>query len=91
MKSLLIALLGASFVFAQGMGSSGSIIGTLADPSGATIAGASVQVKNRVTGYDKTVKTEADGTFRRSSRFIRWMAILRRSPNFATWPINTVR
>ena len=67
MKSLLIALLGASFVFAQGMGSSGSIIGTLSDPSGATIAGASVQVKNRVSGYDKTVKTEADGTFRFTS------------------------
>jgi len=64
MKLFVFALLSAAAAYGQGIGSSGSIAGTVADPSGATVAGATVEVKNRVTGYDKTVKTEADGGFR---------------------------
>ena len=64
MKLFLIALLGATGVYAQGMGSSGAISGTVSDPSGATVAGATVEVKNRITGYDKTAKTEPDGVFK---------------------------
>ncbi len=45
-------------------GSSGSITGTVSDPSGATVAGASVQAKNGVTGFDRTVTTDASGAFR---------------------------
>ena len=64
MKLFLFGLLGAASVYAQGMGSSGSVSGSVADPSGATVAGATVELKNRVTGFDKSVKTEADGAFR---------------------------
>ena len=48
----------------QGAGSGGSISGTVTDPSGATIGGATVQVLNKVTGYDKTVTTDTTGAFR---------------------------
>jgi hypothetical protein len=46
------------------MGSAGGISGTVIDPSGALVAGATVEVQNRITGYDKTVKTDANGAFR---------------------------
>jgi hypothetical protein len=46
------------------MGSVGGITGTVTDPSGATVPGAAVEVQNRITGYDKTVKTDASGAFR---------------------------
>jgi hypothetical protein len=64
MKVFIIALMGVAAAFGQGMGSSGTIAGTVADPSGATVAGAAVEVKNRVTGYDKIFKTDPDGAFR---------------------------
>ena len=55
---------GAERALPQGTGSGGSISGTVADPSGAMIGGATVQVENKVTGYDKTVTTDTTGAFR---------------------------
>jgi hypothetical protein len=55
---------GAERAMPQGSGSAGSITGTVADPSGAMIAGAKVEVQNKVTGYDNTVTTDATGSFR---------------------------
>jgi len=48
-------------------GNSGSIEGTVKDPSGAIIAGATVEITNPVSGYSRTVTTEVDGTFRFSN------------------------
>jgi hypothetical protein len=61
-----LALAGASILIAapQGLGSAGAISGTVTDPSGATIAGAAVEVQNPVTGYDKSVTADASGAFR---------------------------
>jgi hypothetical protein len=56
--------LSAETAFTQGMGSSGGISGTVSDPSGAAISGASVQVQNRVSGYDKTQMTDTSGSFK---------------------------
>ena len=62
----VLALAGASILIAapQGLGSAGAISGTVTDPSGATIAGAAVEVQNPVTGYDKSVTADASGAFR---------------------------
>jgi outer membrane cobalamin receptor len=46
------------------MGSAGGISGTVSDPSGASIAGAAVQVQNKVSGYDKSMITDAAGSFK---------------------------
>jgi hypothetical protein len=46
------------------MGSSGGISGIVSDPSGASVSGATIEILNRITGYDKTIKTDASGTFR---------------------------
>ncbi len=61
-----LALFGASAIpaFAQGMGNSGTIAGTVVDPSGATVSGATVEIHNKVTGYDKTATTDAEGAFK---------------------------
>jgi len=60
---LVFAALSAPFAAAQGMGSAGSVSGTVADPSGAILRGATVELQNRITGYDKTVTTDETGAF----------------------------
>ena len=49
--------------FAQG-GATGAITGTVQDPSGAVVANADVRITNQETNVvERTVKTEADGSF----------------------------
>ena len=45
------------------LGNSGSIEGTVKDPSGAVVPGASVQMVNPVSGYSRTTTTDANGAF----------------------------
>jgi outer membrane receptor protein involved in Fe transport len=41
----------------------GTILGTVTDPSGAVVAGATVTVKNLGTGLERTTETSADGSY----------------------------
>jgi hypothetical protein len=59
-------LLAANGLRAQ-TGNSGSIEGVVKDPSGATIAGATVEILNPVSGYTRTATTGVDGAFRFSN------------------------
>src|SRR5208337_2423562 len=59
MAAVMLAL--APFVFGQ---VTGAIQGTIYDPSGAAVAGASVKVTNEATGVARTGETEAEGHFR---------------------------
>ena len=58
----LVVLTGA--LFAQSQATTGVIEGTVVDPSGAALPGATVAVKNTATNFEKTVTTETDGRFR---------------------------
>src|SRR5580704_19395043 len=58
-----VLLLNTSPIFAQ-IGNSGSIEGTVKDPSGAAVPNATVQIVNPVSGLDRTTVTGADGSFR---------------------------
>jgi hypothetical protein len=49
-------------VFAQA-GSTGSLSGTIVDPKGAVVAGASVKVVSKATGQEFSAQTSDDGTF----------------------------
>jgi hypothetical protein len=44
-------------------GNAGTVRGTVLDPSGAAIAGASVEIENPVSHYTQTTKTDSQGNF----------------------------
>jgi hypothetical protein len=60
--SLLLAA--AGMAHAQGVGSSGDIRGTVTDSSGSTLPKTTVTVRDRQTGFERTVLTGATGQFR---------------------------
>src|SRR5689334_21504252 len=47
----------------QSVSSSGTIRGSVVDPTGAAVARASVRIQNPVTGYDQSATTDSKGTF----------------------------
>ncbi len=49
---------------AQSLGNSGSVVGTVTDPSGATMAAATVSIENPVSHYKNQVTTDAAGAFK---------------------------
>ncbi len=49
--------------FSQNLGSSGTIQGTVADPSGAAIKGATVIIQNPVSTYERSAQTDPSGHF----------------------------
>jgi hypothetical protein len=52
-----------SLACAQSVGNSGSINGTVTDPSGAVVPDARVEIHNPVSGYDRTATTDNVGKF----------------------------
>ena len=48
---------------AQSVGNSGSINGTVVDPTGAVVAKATVEIHNPVSGFDRSTTTDASGKF----------------------------
>src|ERR1035438_5885607 len=55
--------LGAN-VFGQASAINGEITGTVADPSGAAISGATVEIANADTGFKQSTKTGETGLYR---------------------------
>jgi Carboxypeptidase regulatory-like domain/TonB-dependent Receptor Plug Domain len=54
----------SSFVaHAQSVGNSGSINGTVSDPTGAVVPNAQVEIQNPVTGYNRVTTTDKSGNF----------------------------
>ena len=57
----LLALMITTIVVAQS--DNGTINGSIADPSGARIAGAAVTIKNQFTGAERTAQSNSDGLY----------------------------
>ena len=53
----------AAMASEQSSGNSGTIRGTVQDPSGALIANATVEIENPVSHYTQSVKTDSQGAF----------------------------
>ncbi len=62
-KVLFVCLLIAGFAHAQGVGSSGGLKGLVTDPSGATVANATVTATDVAKGTKRTVSTDANGEY----------------------------
>ncbi len=69
-KKLLPAFLGAAIclalslpVYAQSGGNSTSVTGTVKDPTGAVVPNATVEIRNPVSGFDRTTETDNAGQF----------------------------
>src|SRR5262245_60838842 len=63
-KLSLACLLVTGMAFAQGVGTSGEIKGTVTDPSGATISSGTVTATDVDKGIKHTVTTDSDGSYR---------------------------
>jgi len=50
-------------LFAQSTGNSGTISGTVTDPTGAVVSGATVTIHNPVSQYERTITTDKTGHF----------------------------
>ncbi|HEX8713568.1 MAG TPA: carboxypeptidase-like regulatory domain-containing protein, partial [Terracidiphilus sp.] len=60
----LAAFFVASFpVLASQGGNAGSVQGTVTDPTGAVIPGASIRLSNDRSGFDRSLKSDAQGEF----------------------------
>src|SRR6201987_2455291 len=55
--------IGVALAGAQSVGNSGSINGTVVDPTGAVVAKATVEIRNPVSGFDQSTTTDASGKF----------------------------
>ena len=64
LKIFLASMLLTGMVFAQGIGASGDIRGTVTDPSGAVVTGANVTATDIAKGIKHTVATDANGQYR---------------------------
>ncbi len=60
---LAMAVLVAPRLFAQASGNSTSVSGTVTDPSSAIISGATVEIQDPVSGYNRTTRTDSAGNF----------------------------
>ena len=66
-SSVLAVVLGLALtanVFGQAAAINGEITGTVTDPSGAAVSGATVQIGNTDTGFKQSTKTGETGLYR---------------------------
>ncbi len=60
---LILSFGAASAIRAQSSGASTSVGGTVVDPSGAVVVGATVEIENPVSGFNRAATTDSSGNF----------------------------
>ncbi|MEP7213858.1 MAG: TonB-dependent receptor [Acidobacteriota bacterium] len=60
----LITVFGAAAVMAQAQSNAADLAGTVADPNGAVVAGATITARDLATGLTRSATTGADGNYR---------------------------
>src|ERR1041385_4027423 len=60
----LFCLTHAGNMFGQSLGNAGTVEGTVVDPSGAVVSGATITLHNPISNYSQTAVSGSDGSFR---------------------------
>jgi hypothetical protein len=63
MLTIAVGLFLSISIFAQSQSTTGLIQGTVTDPNGAVIAGATITVRNVETGFERKITSNSDGFF----------------------------
>lgn len=74
----------AALAFAQG-GSTGRLVGTVTDPSGAVIPGATLTIKDNQTGRERTATASGEGSFDVSQLEFGTYTVTVTAPNYSTF------
>ena len=61
--SLTLSCIILSCSFLHGQANSGTVRGTVLDPSGAAVSGSTVEIENPVSHYNRSVQTDSQGHF----------------------------
>ena len=61
--AVVLGFLITTLALAQSAGNSGSINGSVLDPTGAVVPSATIEIRNPVTGFDRSTTTDASGKF----------------------------
>ncbi len=80
----VLFLLGILPATAQSLGSAGTLVGTVTDPSGAEVPNATVTLLHRISNYRQTVTTDSGGAFRLANVPPNSYHLEVSAPNFAT-------
>src|SRR5260370_14456559 len=87
---LLVVFVLLSTAMLVGQTFRGTILGTVTDPSGAVVAGATVKVRNLGTGLERTTATSADGSYAVPELPIGTYSVTVTQPGFQTAITNNV-
>jgi len=80
-----LALSLAATAGAQSAGNSGSIDGTVTDPTGAVVSKARVEIRNPVSGFDRSAMTDSSGKFQFTNIPFNPYHLTVTAPGFATY------
>jgi Carboxypeptidase regulatory-like domain/TonB-dependent Receptor Plug Domain len=61
--TLAVVVLAFAVAGAQSVGNSGSVSGSILDSTGAVVPGAKVEIRNPVSGFDRSTVSDSDGNF----------------------------
>src|SRR6266849_3493172 len=81
---LLPLLIAPCSVFAQSQANTGTIEGTVTDPSGSSVPKAGVTLKNVGTNFTRVIQTDAEGRFRGLLLPLGPYTVTATAPNFGT-------
>ncbi|HEX5875474.1 MAG TPA: TonB-dependent receptor [Pyrinomonadaceae bacterium] len=86
----LLLLLSAPAIMAQS-GSTGSIAGTISDPTGAVVSGAAITIKNTATNQEFTTTSADNGTFNVPALISGFYSVTVAAPGFKTAVLQNVK
>jgi hypothetical protein len=87
----LITLMSAISMFAQAQATAADLAGTVVDPNGAVVAGATVTARSRTTGINRSAVTNGDGAYQIISLPPGDYEVTAEAPNFKKTVISPVK